>query len=225
MSADLSGEITAIATAVLAVFAIVTAWYARRAFLKQSQEVSVIEQQVKDQQELTRQQAELLEIQSGQLEVQRQQLNDQRAEQRRAQASHILISAEPRPDPDTSPSADPIGETFVTVTNTSTQPIYDLRFLFREGDGEWTLPSDPPDQAFLMLGERYEYPYSVNIEYVPFLQDPSLVGAGVAFRDASGVHWRLYSDGRLDEEPVTDWHWAGLNDRLRGVAYAICGAA
>jgi hypothetical protein len=32
MSVDLSGEITAIATAVLATFAIVTAWYARRAF-------------------------------------------------------------------------------------------------------------------------------------------------------------------------------------------------
>jgi hypothetical protein len=32
MSVDLSGEITAIATAVLAAFAIVTAWYARRAF-------------------------------------------------------------------------------------------------------------------------------------------------------------------------------------------------
>jgi hypothetical protein len=40
MSVDLSGEITAVATAVLAVFAIVTAWYARKAFLKQSQEVT-----------------------------------------------------------------------------------------------------------------------------------------------------------------------------------------
>ena len=43
MSVDLSGEITAIATAVLAAFAIVTAWYARKAFLKQSQEVSDIQ--------------------------------------------------------------------------------------------------------------------------------------------------------------------------------------
>ena len=60
MPVDLSGEITAIATAVLAVFAIVTAWYARRAFLKQSQEVSAIERQVKDQEKLTSQQAELL---------------------------------------------------------------------------------------------------------------------------------------------------------------------
>ena len=57
MSADLSGEITAIATAVLADFAIIMAWYARRAFLKQSQEV--------------RDQAEILRIQNGQLAEQR----------------------------------------------------------------------------------------------------------------------------------------------------------
>ena len=79
MSLDLSGEITAIATVVLAVFAIVTAWYARGAFLKQSQEVRAIEQQVKDQEEVTRQQAKLLEIQGGQLELQRQQFDEQRA--------------------------------------------------------------------------------------------------------------------------------------------------
>jgi hypothetical protein len=200
-------------------FAVVTAWYARRAFLKQSQEVLAIERQVKDQEALTQQQAdllkiqsgqleqqaELLRIQSGQLEVQRQQLNDQRAEQRRAQAKRILISAEPRPDPGTSDFADPISTNFVTVTNTSPQPIYNLRFLFRESDGEWTLPDDPPDPApILMPGERYEYPFSIDLPYVNYLLDPSLVAAGVVFRDASGVDWRLYSDGRLDEEAVAD---------------------
>lgn len=134
MSVDLSGEITAIATAVLAVGAIVAGIVAYLAFRKQSQEVHAIERQVKDQEELSRQQAELLKVQSGQLEVQRQQLADQREERRRAQARRIFISAEPRPDPNTSPSTDPIRETFASVTNTSPQPIYDLRFLFREGD-------------------------------------------------------------------------------------------
>lgn len=78
MSSDLSAEITAIATALLAVFAVATAWYARRAFLKQSQEVRAIEQQVKDEQELTKQQAELLKVQSDQLQLSRQQFDDQR---------------------------------------------------------------------------------------------------------------------------------------------------
>jgi len=49
--------LTAIATVVLAVFAIVTAWYARKAFREQSQEVS--------------DQAEMLKLQSDQLEEQR----------------------------------------------------------------------------------------------------------------------------------------------------------
>ena len=80
MSLLFATQLTAIATAVLAVFAIVTAWYARWAFLKQSQEVRAIERQVQDAQELTRQQAELLRIQSGQLDLQRQQFDDQRAD-------------------------------------------------------------------------------------------------------------------------------------------------
>jgi len=78
MSSDLSAEITAIATALLAVLAVATAWYARRAFLKQSQEVRAIEQQVKDEQELTKQQAELVKVQSDQLELSRQQFDEQR---------------------------------------------------------------------------------------------------------------------------------------------------
>ena len=70
--------LTAAGTVVLAVFAIVTSWYARRAFLKQSQEVAAIERQVADEQELTRQQGELITIQTGQLEALRGQLEEQR---------------------------------------------------------------------------------------------------------------------------------------------------
>ena len=70
--------LTAIATLGLAVLAVVTAWYARKAFREQSREVAAIEQQVKDEQEVTRQQAELLKVQTGQLEVLRAQFDDQR---------------------------------------------------------------------------------------------------------------------------------------------------
>ena len=65
--------LSAIATVVLAAGALVTAFYAIRAFRKQSEEVS--------------EQAELLKVQSGQLEVQRRQLDDQRqANARQAEA-------------------------------------------------------------------------------------------------------------------------------------------
>jgi hypothetical protein len=56
MSVVLSGEISAIAIAMLALFAIVTAILAYLAFRKQSREVRAIERQVTDEQELTRQQ-------------------------------------------------------------------------------------------------------------------------------------------------------------------------
>ena len=52
MSVDLSGEITAIATAVLAGFAIVTAVFAVLAFRKQALEVSLLQRQTQEQQDV-----------------------------------------------------------------------------------------------------------------------------------------------------------------------------
>jgi hypothetical protein len=112
--------VTAVGTAVLAVFAIVTAVLAGLAFLKQSREVRAVERQVADGQETGRQQGEILKVQAGQLEVLRAQLEDQRdatakqaqvlelqaaelreslderkraaAERRRAQASRVFLT-------------------------------------------------------------------------------------------------------------------------------------
>ena len=77
MSEIFAQQLAAVATAVLALFAIVTAWYARRAVLKQAQEVRAIESQVADGQELTRQQGELIKIETGQLDALRGQLEEQ----------------------------------------------------------------------------------------------------------------------------------------------------
>ncbi len=46
MSLIFATQLTAVATAILAVFAIVTAFYARQAFRKQSQEVSLLHGEV-----------------------------------------------------------------------------------------------------------------------------------------------------------------------------------
>lgn len=94
--------LTAIGTAALAVFAIVTAILAYMAFRKQAQEVRAIERQVADEQELTRQQAKLIEIQSGQLEALRGQLEEQQkasaaqAEVLELQATELRQSLEER---------------------------------------------------------------------------------------------------------------------------------
>jgi len=206
MSLIFATQLTAVATAVLAVFAVATAYYARRAFLKQSQEVSAIERQVSDQEKLTQQQAELLKVQSDQLQLQRQQLEDQRRERRRAQASRVLLSAMPYTEPGTSKPADLISVVTVRIENTGDQPIYRLIFLWRDGDGEWNDPIDPPDLVILMPGEPYERNFSISpgLPCMSYLLDTSLIGEAVVFRDAAGAHWRLYSDGRLREEPVPD---------------------
>jgi hypothetical protein len=90
--------LTAEGTVVLAIFAIVTAWFSRRAFLKQSQEVAAIERQVVDGQEAARQQGELLKVQSGQFKVQRDQfeslrrINEKQAEVLALQAEDLRES-------------------------------------------------------------------------------------------------------------------------------------
>jgi len=82
-----SGQLTAVANVVLAVFAIITGVLAALAFLKQSREVRAIERQVSDEQEVTAQQAQLLPVQTGQLEV----LRDQLADQRKASAAQAEV--------------------------------------------------------------------------------------------------------------------------------------
>ena len=78
MSLLVATQVTAVATATLAVFAIVTAIFAIKAFRKQAEEVGILGKQLEDQQALTRQQAELLRVQSSQLDLQSRQFEEQR---------------------------------------------------------------------------------------------------------------------------------------------------
>jgi membrane protein implicated in regulation of membrane protease activity len=63
--------ITAVATGLLAAFAVVTAWYARKAFQEQARELGVLQRQA----ETTR---EMLGVQSDELDHQQQQFNAQK---------------------------------------------------------------------------------------------------------------------------------------------------
>ena len=222
MSLIFATQLTAIATAVLAVFAIVTAFYARQAFRKQSQEVSAIERQVKDQQELSRQQAELLKVQSGQLELQRDQFDDQRKatasqakvlklqadelreslavrqraaeEQRKAQASKVfIVEAEGLSRPPSGPP--PVPFVVARAVNSSDQPVYDVEFYWRRGSASHGEPNPEP-LGILMPGEREEksrdFPSDTNM---------AVSGAILRFRDAAGVRWIRRPDGALSEQP------------------------
>jgi hypothetical protein len=197
---ELSGEITAIATSVLALFAIVTAILAYLAFRKQSREVGAIERQVTDQQEVTKQQAELLQVQSGQLELQRQQFADQRAERRRAQASGVFIWYETGPDPRLTDAqiekGVPWGEGVTAhIENTSGQPVYDVTIDWYRGTASW---GEPDYRTVLLPGDKAASTRTFPEDF-PAEADLTLFTPAARFRDAAAVYWFLRPDGHLDE--------------------------
>jgi hypothetical protein len=208
MSLIFATQLTAAATAALAVFAILTTVFAILAFRKQSKEVSdqasmlqVQSEQLAEQRKVNAEQIRVLGLQAAELRESLAERRREAAERRRAQAILIFISAEPSPE-----GSDPIDSFLVRIENTSQQPIYDLIFFWRDGTGEWNEPPGPPGHPVLMPGK----PHAFVVGLVPslprksFLRDTSLLGAGAVFRDAAGVRWRLRSDGQLDEIPVTE---------------------
>jgi hypothetical protein len=229
MSLIFATQLTAVATAVLAAFAIVTAWYARRAFLKQSQEVAAIERQVTDQQELTRQQANLLEIQSDQLDIQRQQLVDQREasarqaevfelqatelresleerkrdteERRRAQASCIFIWDE-RSDSD--PAVNQVQSALGVVSRRGISVHIENTspqpiYDLTISWYKGTAPWDEPERCSILMPGKRMDVARTLPLDVPGQVDRSLFWATVLFRDAGGCCWRARAGGHLDE--------------------------
>ena len=213
--------LTAVGTVVLALFAIVTAWYARRAFLKQSQEVAAIERQVADGQELTRQQAELLKVQTGQLEVLRAQLEDQRAatakqaeelrealeerrhaaeEKRRAQAAQVTTWFAKQPH-----SNGPFAEWGAMIRNNSDLPILDVGAAFHrvaepvKGLGWTPLPVGTSLKSVRVLPPRTERHLPIAPDTAA--QDPQcdddVYVASITFTDAAGNRWERDARGAL----------------------------
>jgi hypothetical protein len=109
---------TAVATGVLAIFAAVTAVFARRAFNKQSE-------QLKDQQEVNREQVGVLRLQSDDLKESLVERKREADERRRAQAETVDVTWAAKK----STRGDerwPDMKSLVTVTNGSRRPIRDV---------------------------------------------------------------------------------------------------
>lgn len=191
MSLEVAMWASAIGTVVLAVFAVVTAWYARKGFRKQAEEV-------RDGQELIRHQTRLLQVHSGQLELQQRQFERDQAERRRSQASQVYmwqtlvsVPVDGEKTPGTTAAAH--------VRNASRQPIYDLRI-------EWWIPyADYKEWKW-----RYGPPHFEETPLMPqatasallapgLAADPDEVDASAAFRDRAGVWWRIRPTGRLQD--------------------------
>ena len=197
MSVDLSGEITAIATVVLAAFAIITAWYARRAFLKQSQEVS--------------DQASMLKVQSGQLDEQRkinaeqtrvlalqaEELRTSLEERRGAQASMVFITTETGPDlrvTQVQRAVDDPGPEMITarVKNASNRPIYSAELVWDDGSAQLA------ELAARSHADRLPVVIMPDGDAAGVREfGPDARAVALRFRDAAGVIWLRGPEGEL----------------------------
>jgi hypothetical protein len=216
MSVDLSGEITAIATAVLAVFAIVTAIYAVRAFRKQSQEVHdqasmlhIQSDQLEEQRKINAEQTRVLALQASELTESLSERKREAERRRSAQAAQVFISQQHEPDSHyhSLTGWDDEGHgrwvsirepdhirAKVTVVNASDQPIYDAELYWRHGSAMHGEPNPEP-LGTIMPGEdtdlEREFPLDANMD---------VSGAILMFRDAAGVEWIRRRDGGLVEQ-------------------------
>jgi hypothetical protein len=231
MSLIFATQLTAVATTALAVLAIVTAWYARKAFRKQSREVS--------------DQAQMLKVQSGQLELQSQQLNDQREinalqtedlreslkerarlrqDAEREQADKIGLRMSYIPFPDYSLEyvdgfkVSP-GEQvhMAVVSNDSRRPIQHVVCKYGGSTAviigrlvdDSDAPGEQPDliqpiplSSAQVIRTGETYGFAFEINS----HRVPIGGHGEArFTDDAGLHWQLDDDLHLEEVPNRDW--------------------
>ena len=199
MSVDLSGEITAIATAGLAVFAIVTAIYAIRAFRKQSKEVSdqaemlkVQSQQLAEQRKLNEEQLGVLALQATELRESLDQRKREAETRRKAQASRVYMWQERAPKE----TFDSPSEVRALARNASDQPVYDAELYWRHGSAGHGDPNPEPLGAIMPDSETFsdrEFPDDSNMD---------ACGAILRFRDAAGIKWIRRPDGGLVEQDL-----------------------
>jgi hypothetical protein len=201
--------LTAAFTGVLAAFAIVTAWYARKAFLGQSDEVNTLKDQLRDQQDLNAKQTPVLELQAQELreslaERKRSAAEREReaAESRRTQASRVYMweerhASDPRLIGWAAGAAAQEGHNGPTVTahikNSSDQPVYHAEFSWHGGTASHGSPNPEP-LGTIMPGDETSkirvFPQGTNLE---------VSGAVVRFTDAAGIRWLRRPDGDLTE--------------------------
>ena len=207
---DLSAEVTAIATAVLAAFAIVTAYYARKAFLKQSQEVSDQASMLKVQSDQLEQQRKINAEQTKVLELQARELQESLAERKReaearrsAQASQVSLAVKMLGFGSFQEGmhGGPLLEATAVNASERQQPIYNTKLYWYCGQEGYGSPN--PEPLGTVLNWERE---SRRREFSPEA-DPGACGAFLTFRDAAGVDWIRTADGDImqaDSDTVPD---------------------
>ena len=206
MSLIFATQLAAVATTVLAVFAIVTGIYAVRAFRKQSQEVSdqaemlrLQSEQLDEQRKVNAEQIRVLALQAAELGESLAKRKREAVERRNAQASQVSIAVKVTREG----RVGYLPELEATVVNASErqQPIYDVKLYWHLGQQGYGSPN--PEVLGTILNFRDE---ARRREFPPGT-DLAGCGAGLAFRDVFGVNWVKTPDGgamHADSDLVPD---------------------
>jgi hypothetical protein len=216
------GWITAVGTALLGIFAILTAVYAIRAFRKQSQEVShqaemlkVQSEQLAEQRKVNAEQIRVLVLQAVELGESLDERKREAEQRRSTQAARVFVSqanAVFLPE-DPSEIAEILDEdedawtditrteaeggwdvAELTVVNTSDQPAYDSRLRWHRGSASHGWPNPEPLGTIMPMGEIK------RIRRFPLGTNMAVSGGVLTFRDAAGVTWMRRPDGVLTEQ-------------------------
>jgi hypothetical protein len=178
--------LTAIATVVLAVGAIITSVFAYLAFRKQSREISdqaemldLQRRQLAEQEKTNTEHVKVLTLQAEELRKSLRERERDADERRRAQASRVFLAV----------SRDEAQPITPYVHNASDLPIYETKIQAAAGSGN---AKEPENLEIILPGEA-----------IPATR---LVAAGEAvrftiltFRDAAGLFWQRYPNGLLEE--------------------------
>lgn len=181
MSLLTATEVTAVATAVLALLAAATAWFAFAAARAQAEQVRILRGQVRSAKtELDRQADDRRRAQAAQVYLTRAAVKVRRGSQGTVQVQGISAKA---------------AHVDITVHNTSKQPVYDVRVHWASATAKVQAGSDDPAGTLPPGGEYHaqrELPGDMPLEDFT---------AVASFRDAAGLQWSITPDGRLQSVP------------------------
>ncbi len=179
------------ATVGLLLGAVITSIFAIKAFVKQSQEVGLLQQELADQREANRQQAEVFRLQARELQESLAERQQDREQKRRDQATRVFTWVRVIQDQPTRYQ--------VAVHNASDRPVYNLGVTvqYRQGTktGSYTYPE--PVTA-LLPGNTERFQETAGVE-LPWPADPAEVSSTAYFSDAAEVAWTATSQGRISE--------------------------
>lgn len=196
MSLLVATQITAVATAALAAFAIVTAVFAVLAFRKQSAEVGILGKQLEDQRRVNAEQIRVLSLQARELEASLAERKEEAEEQRRAQANRVtawFALGQPR-----GTSAGTRPRWGALIRNDSDLPILSTRVFFHfiatdtPASAEWNpiQRGGPPERIRVIPPHSVRFvPIPEQIRTMIDKCDDSVYVVSIEFGDAAGNSW------------------------------------